>query len=302
MAALFTLMKRNIKLYFKDKAMFFTSLITPVILLVLYTTFLKNVFEESFRHSFVEMGATISEKTIQGLVAGQLCSSLLAVCCVTVAFCSNMLMVQDKATGISKDFAITPMKRSTLALSYYIANLVSTLIICYSALALCFVYIAIVGWYLTIGDVFLIILNVFLLSLFGCALSSVIHFFLSSQGQLSAVGTIISAGYGFICGAYMPISSFSTGLQNVMSFLPGTYGTSLMRSCFLQTALDNMSAENVPIEAIEELKNSVDCHIYFFGHSVSTGVKYIVLCGTIVILIGTYILLHVVMKKKQKRG
>ena len=32
------LIKRNVKLFFKDKGMFFTSLITPVILLVLYAT------------------------------------------------------------------------------------------------------------------------------------------------------------------------------------------------------------------------------------------------------------------------
>ena len=38
---------RNIKLYFKDKGMFFTSLITPAILLVLYATFLGNVYIQS---------------------------------------------------------------------------------------------------------------------------------------------------------------------------------------------------------------------------------------------------------------
>ena len=31
---------RNCKLFFKDKGVFFTSLITPLILLVLYATFL----------------------------------------------------------------------------------------------------------------------------------------------------------------------------------------------------------------------------------------------------------------------
>ena len=49
MTGLGALIKRNVKLYFRDKGMFFTSLITPIILLVLYTTFLKNVFEESFK-------------------------------------------------------------------------------------------------------------------------------------------------------------------------------------------------------------------------------------------------------------
>ena len=42
------LIKRNIKLFFKDKGMFFTSLITPAILLVLYATFLGNVYKDSF--------------------------------------------------------------------------------------------------------------------------------------------------------------------------------------------------------------------------------------------------------------
>ena len=51
MTVLGALVKRNTKLYFKDKGMFFTSLITPMILLVLYATFLGNVYEDAFRSS-----------------------------------------------------------------------------------------------------------------------------------------------------------------------------------------------------------------------------------------------------------
>ena len=43
MKQLSALVKRNTKLYFRDKGMFFTSLITPLILLVLYGTFLGNI-------------------------------------------------------------------------------------------------------------------------------------------------------------------------------------------------------------------------------------------------------------------
>ena len=39
MTGLASLIKRNTKLYFKDKGMFFTSLITPIILLVLTVFF-----------------------------------------------------------------------------------------------------------------------------------------------------------------------------------------------------------------------------------------------------------------------
>lgn len=47
MKTFLALTKRNIKVFFKDKGMFFVSLITPVILLVLYATFLASVYRDS---------------------------------------------------------------------------------------------------------------------------------------------------------------------------------------------------------------------------------------------------------------
>ena len=98
MKILMIIIKRNVKLFFKDKGMFFTALITPAILLVLYATFLGNVYRDSFLSSLPET-LKVSEKIMDGYVGGQLISSILAVSCVTVAFCSNMLMVQDIAAG-----------------------------------------------------------------------------------------------------------------------------------------------------------------------------------------------------------
>ena len=292
------LTRRNIILFFKDKGMFFTSLITPAILLVLYTTFLGNVFKDSFMAVLPE-GLKLSDEILNGLVGGQLMSSILAVSCVTVAFCSNMLMVQDKVNGSIKDLTISPVKSSTLALSYYFATLVSTLIICLSATAICLVYVASIGWFMSACDVLMLVLDVFLLVMFGTALSSVIHFFLSSQGQMSAVGTIISAGYGFICGAYMPISSFSEGLQKVLSFLPGTYGTSLVRSHSVNGTFEEMKSIGLPDDAINSMKDGIDCNMYFFGREVNTSAKYLVLVLSTVVLIAIYVALNANKRKKR---
>lgn len=54
MMGLGNLIRRNSKLFFKDKAMFFTSLITPIILLVLYTTFLGNVTSKAFYPQYLQ--------------------------------------------------------------------------------------------------------------------------------------------------------------------------------------------------------------------------------------------------------
>ena len=300
MSALHALVKRNTKLFFKDKGMFFTSLITPVILLVLYGSFLGGVYEDTFRGVLEGFGAPVSDRLLGGCVGGELASSLLAVCCVTVAFCSNMLMVQDKVSGARHDLTIAPVRSGTLALGYYIATLLSTLLVCYVATGVCLLYLAKVGWYLTGGDVLCLLLDVLLLVLFGTALSSIINHFLSSQGQISAVGTIVSAGYGFLCGAYMPTSQFSEGLQKLISFLPGTYGTSLLRNHALRGVFGEMEAQGFPAEAVETIRDAVDCNLYFFGDRVEPGAMYAVLGGAVVVLIAVYVLLNVLRGAKQK--
>lgn len=289
------LTKRNIKLFFKDKGMFLTSLITPVILLVLYATFLGNVYRDTFEMN-LPAAINLSDELMNGLVGSQLISSILSVSCVTVAFCANFLMVQDRANGSIKDLRISPVKPSVLAVSYYLAALTSTLIICLVATGACLAYVAAVGWYMSIMDVLLLLLDVVLLVLFGTALSSVINFFLTTQGQISAVGTIISSGYGFVCGAYMPISSFNEGVQKVICFLPGTYGTALVRNHAMQGPLAEMLEQGVPEPVVDAMKDALDCNLYFFGERVSTSAMYLILGGTVAVLIGVYVLMHKLRK------
>ena len=294
------LIKRNIKLFFADKGLFFVSLITPAILLVLYVTFLENVYRDSFTSIITDgFGFTIPEKMISGFVGGQLISSLLSVTCVTVSFSSNMLMVQDKFTGMASDMSITPIKKYIPPISYYIATAAVTFVIVLVAMCGCLIYIGIIGWYISLADILLLLLDVFLLVMFGTALSSVINFFLSTQGQISAIGSTVSSCYGFISGAYMPISQFPEWLQKAIAFFPGTYGTSLMRNHAMRGSLAAMEAEGLPAEAIDGLMDAVDCNIYFFDNKVETWQSYLIIVASIVVLIGIYVALNLTRKKKK---
>ena len=290
MRALRMLVWRDTKLFFKDKGMFFTSLVTPLILLLLFVTFLGNVYRDSFTSLVEACGGQVEESLMEGFVGGWLFSSLLAVCCVTVAFCSNMLMVQDKVTGARTDLTMAPVKSSTLALGYYISTGLCTLLICLVAVAACLIYLSQKGWYLSGEDIALTCLDVFLLTMFGTALSSVVNHFLSTQGQMSAVGTIVSAGYGFICGAYMPISQFSDGIQTFISFLPGTYGTALLHNHLMRGVYGEME-KDLPAQAVDELRKAFDSQLDFFDHAVSEGQMFAVLAASVVVLVGVYVLL-----------
>ena len=289
------LTRRNVKLFFKDKGMFFSSLITPIILLVLYITFLYNVYYDSFTAGLPK-GFNLSDSVIDGFISSLLFSSLLAVCTVTVSFCANLSMIQDKVTGARKDLTIAPIKSSTLALGYYFSTAISTLIVCFSATGICFIYMAKMGWYLSVTDVLSVLLDIILLVMFGTALSSIICFPLTTQGQMSAVGTIVSAGYGFVCGAYMPISQFSTVMQKVLSFLPGTYGTALIRNHAMNGVYDEMLDQHLPTDVVNTIRDNFDCNLYFFGDKVSTATMYGILGGTVALLIVIYVIINKLKK------
>lgn len=290
--AFIALTKRNTKMFFKDKGMFFSSLVSPLILLILYATFLSDIYKDSFNASLLRAGVELPKKIIDGTVGAQLFSSLLAVSCVTVAFCSNLLMVQDIASETKKDFFVSPQDRRVYAFAYYFSSLITTLIITLTATSACFAYIAIVGWYMSVTDVLLVLSDVLLLTMFGVALSSVVNVFLRTNGQASAVGTIVSAAYGFICGAYMPLSSFDDGLRNALSCLPGTYGTALLRRHSMNGALREMGECGIPTEVIESIKDSVDCNIVCFGNRVDTWVMYTVFVGAIALLVVAYVIIN----------
>lgn len=297
MRRMWELVLRNTKMYFKDMGMFLTSLITPAILLILFMTFLGSIYKNSFV-SAIPNGLEVSDKLINGLVAGQLSSAMLATSCVTVAFCSNLLMVQDRANGTRKDLIVSPIKKTTLGLSYFLASILSTLIVNLTATMICFIYIGCMGWFLSVGEALLAILDVILLTLFGVSLASCINYFLNTQGQAGAVGTIVSSCYGFVCGAYMPISSYGKGLQNFMAFLPGTYGTGLIRNHMMNGVLDSLS-EQLPSEAIKAMKDSVDVNLYFFDNSVEVWQMYLILLSFIVLFIALYLVFVKFVKRRE---
>ena len=283
------LIRRNVKLFFSDKGTFFTSLITPLILIMLFITFLGEVYRDAFISAIPE-GITVSKSLENAFVNGWLFSSLLGVSTVTVSFCSNLLSVSDKVNGSRTDLDVSPVSSTVLSLSYFIASAISTLIICLTALAVCFTIMAFSGWYLTAYDAIMTVVDTVLLVLFGTSLSSIITHFLSTQGQISAVGTVVSSTYGFICGAYMPISEFAPPIRAFISLLPGTYGTSLLHLHMMQGVYKELDGK-IPKEAIEGLKSAFDAKPEFFGHDLREGTMLAIIVGSVALLITAYVII-----------
>jgi hypothetical protein len=152
-----------------------------------------------------------------------------------------------------------------------------------------------------------------LLVLFGTAMSSLVCYFLSSQGQISAVGSIVSSCYGFLCGAYMPLSQFGEGLREVLSYLPFTYATSLLRRHTMRGAFVALedhftslhypeAAEQALLEAVDGMRRTTDCVVYFKGEAVSEGAMLLYLIGATALFMAAYLLIHLIHQKRARRA
>ncbi len=87
----------------------------------------------------------------------------------------------------------------------------------------------------------------------------------------------------------------------MICFLPGTYGTSLIRNHAMRGAFAEMIDQGVPSEIVESIKDSIDCNLYFFDNKVELPVMYLILGGTIAVLIGVYILMNKYRKASSRK-
>ena len=210
-------------------------------------------------------------------------------------------MISDKDDGAINDLSVSPVKGTTVTLSYFIANFLVTLLVMLVVLVVGFVYLAIVGWHIPVGDVFLILIDVICCVLFGSLLAGVVESFISSQGGLSALSTLVSSMYGFLCGAYMPLSQFAEGMRNFICVLPGTYSVGMMRKHFMGGYVDKLAELGLPAEGQKAFLDGFDGNIYVGSTNMPLWSMYVILLGTCAVLLAAYILIVLLKNRKISR-
>ena len=123
--------KRNLLVFFKDKASVFFSLLSVFIIIGMYALFLGDVW-------------TSGMENIPGaryLMDSWIVAGLVAVTSVTTTMGAFGTMVEDKSNKIIKDIRSSPMPRVSIAGGYIFSAFVIGSIMCIVALALCELYI-----------------------------------------------------------------------------------------------------------------------------------------------------------------
>ena len=211
-------------------------------------------------------------------------------------------MIQDKIDGSLHDLTVSPVKGTTVSISYFVANFLVTLLVMLCVLVVGCIYLAIVGWYIPLGDFMMILVDIVCAVLFGSLLAGVVESFISTQGGLSAVSTLVSSMYGFICGAYMPLSQFADGMRNAICVLPGTYSVGMLRKHFMGGYVEKLAELGLPEGGQKALLDAFDGNLYVGSTEMPLWSMYLILLGTCALLLGAYILIVVLTNKKRAKS
>lgn len=316
-----SIIKRNLKIYFRDKTAVFFSLLSVVIIILLFILFLAQLQVDtileslnnsqkgkipSLMHSW-QMGGLKAilgnlnnniENKIAYLVHTWTMGGLLSVTTLTSVLGGYGTMVNDKEKKIIMGFKSSPVKNSIYSLANVISSFLIGIIVSLIAFVIYFFCIYFTTGYLIdyaqiIKTILIIIISSFANSIIcGCICS-----FLKTNNVFSSLSILIGTTIGFINGLYVPIGSLNNVIISIMNFFPTLHIATIFRKILTSNAI-NLVFENAPQDAMDNYILKYGVKLQFNGLDVNLliSVIYVFLFCFVSLLI----MIHNVKKKKEE--
>lgn len=237
---------RNLLLFFKDKQSVVFSLLTSIIVLVLYLLFLKSSFVDSMNgilSSNEGLSLFITADEIDMFANLVLLTGILGSAMITVPYNCLTTLVKDRENRVDYDVLATPIKRGQIVLAYFTSAALSSIILNMIILSIGLLVLSLSGsLYLGASGIIAAYGVVALGSVSATAVFMIIILFFKSSRASGAFFGILSAASGFVIGAYVPISQFSDSVQTVCNLFPASHVTMLLRNALMNGILDHMDA------------------------------------------------------------
>jgi multidrug/hemolysin transport system permease protein len=278
------LVKRNLKLYFRDRVSVFFSLLGVFIIIGLYVIFLGKMM--------IGYTENIVGDIARPLMTSWIMAGVISVTTITTCNGAFGIMVEDTALNRIRDFKVSPIKRWQLVLSYVVSAMVVGLIMSLLTLILGELYIYIDGGTILSFTALLKVLSFVLLSVFSS--SAFIFFimsFLKSQNAFGTASSIISTLIGFLTGIYIPVGNLPSGVQTVIKFFPLSHSGVLLRQVMMGEVVD---VENIP----DNLRIFLGINYEVGGQFLSNIVHIAYLLGSGVVF---YLLAIIVVSRKRSK-
>ena len=283
--------KRNLLLYFKDVQSVIFSLLTSIIVFVLYLLFLKGTFLDAIEEAMQGLETLVSDTDIDMLVNGILLTGIIGSALITVPYNCLSTIVKDRENKVDYDILATPLRRWQIILSYFMASTISAFFTTGVILTIGLLILS------TMGNLHMSALYVaaaYGITLLGAvsatAFFMIVVLFFQSASASGAFFGILSAAAGFVIGAYIPISQFSEGVQTFCNLFPASSITILFRNVILNGLLKEINSSIGGIDQglfVESIEECFTFRASLFGNSLSQiqSVWYVAVCTVVCIFI-----------------
>ena len=293
MAAFTELVKRNMRIYLRDKGAVFFSLLAMLIVILLMVLFLGDMNISAITDMLGQLphrDKEEDEKNAELLVLQWTLAGVISINAVSVTLSVLTAMIRDKNNGTLQSIYTSPVSRLSIALSYICAAWICSIIICTLTLVLSEIYCVYMGAAAFSPVQHLQLLGMICVNSFTYAC---IMYFLAaivkSEGAWSGLGTIIGTLVGFLGGIYLPIGSLADGIANVLKCTPILYGTVMFRRIMTEQAGD-VCFENAPAEMQNTYNEVMGVSLEAFGYDVNIAgcLAILAVCGGAFLLIGGF--------------
>ena len=245
--------KRNVLLFFKDWQSILFSLLTSIIVLVLYLLFLKGTFVSAIQRAMEQypgLASMVPQKDIDMFANLFLLSGILGSAMISVPFSCITVLVKDRANKVDYDILATPMKREQIIFAYFVSAVLTSTLLTDIILAVGLIGIRMQGnMYLNISQVVKAFSVVALGSISASAIFMIVVLFFKTVSACEAFFGILSAASGFVIGAYIPISQFSNEVQTVCNLFPASQITIMLRNILLNRLLEHI---NTSLQGVDQ--------------------------------------------------
>lgn len=279
------LIKRNLRLYFRDRGMVFFSLLTMLIVIVLMLFFLGDMSVRGIEDAcepFARDAAKLHDNALRYVMLWTV-AGILAINSVTVPLSVTSIMVRDAAEHRLRAFSVSPVPRLSLAFGYIGATWLCSVAIGMLTLLLSEIFMLTQGFApLSAGAHFAVLGLVMINSLVYSSMMYFLARLVGSQGAWSGLGTVISTVVGFLGAIYVPMGSLPAGVQSVLKCTPVLWGTAMLRSVVTEQAAEQLF-DGMPAELAQAVTRELGTAIEIGGSEISLAaeVTAMLACGII---------------------
>lgn len=259
MRVVLSITSRNLRIFVRDPLNIFFSLLSALIVFLLYTLFLGNIQADSI--TSVTPGA--DEDLVRGFVDAWMFAGIVALSTMTTPLGALSVFMDDATSNRFRDFLVSPVTRGQLVLGYMLSAYVIGVLLTVVVFIVALLYLGLLsGVVLSVGAVATSIGWILLSTAGFTALWAFVVSFLRTTGAFSAVSTIVGTIVGFVAGAFIAVGLFPDAVRSGVSALPFAQSAMLFRREFTRDPLSDLVGGNA--DAIEGLNE-------FYGVTLSVG-------------------------------